>query len=394
MGAVDWLLRGASLPVRVLWVRLFSSLCAVAMIAHSTLLLSREISLGPGYASAALFCIFSSQMLYAVISHVCNDWLAIPVMIYFLWAGVRAWNRGAPRDWSLLAVALAAALLTKAYFLFIIPLALGIAVLAWTRKRVDARRLAIFLAVFALLAAPWYVRNLVLYRNLAGTVEQMSGVSLSQLLGSVWSFPWIRSSYELAHASLWTGNNSFTTFSSMTLNIALTLLAICLFGNLRTTHWTPAQWIVAAGAALFAAGLAFVGLTFYVGSKGAVNAAMPWYPQVLLGPVFLLVFLGVQSAGRWRRWLQGAMVLLWGYILAATYLLKLAPMYGGYVHSHGRISNLWQWYSGGQRDAMLRTICLAPPGLIWCCIAAIAIVDAALCAFFIARRPDSPGKPA
>src|SRR5579864_8083336 len=89
MAAVDRVLLNQTLPTRVLWIRIFSSLLAVLLIAHSTFLLSKELKLPDEYSAAALFCIFSSQMLYATLCHVCNDALAVALMGYLIWSAIR-----------------------------------------------------------------------------------------------------------------------------------------------------------------------------------------------------------------------------------------------------------------------------------------------------------------
>ena len=123
MLAVDQILVNAPLPKRVLWIRMLIALLAVAMIAHSMLLLAGELGLPQLYRAIVLFCVFSSQMLYATICHVSNDALAVPVMGYLIWAAIRVAHTGTQRDCLLLGLITAAALLTKAYFLFLLPLA-------------------------------------------------------------------------------------------------------------------------------------------------------------------------------------------------------------------------------------------------------------------------------
>ncbi|MGI8743699.1 MAG: hypothetical protein ACR2NN_14215 [Bryobacteraceae bacterium] len=362
MAGIDRGLSALPLTSRVLWLRLVCATLAVLLIAHSTWLLSHQLVLPPLYFQAALFCLFSSQMLYAAICHVSNDTFAPAAMGYLLWAAIR-------RNWVVLGLALSAALLVKAYFLFLIPLALAPA--AWE-----------IVLPLALLASPWYARNLLLYHNLSGTVESTSGVGPGPFLQSALHLPWRESIGYMAHSSLWTGNNSFTTFSSATLNVMLLLLACGVICNFVYARPRPAEWIVIAGVLLFCIGLAIISVAFFASSKGGAIAAVPWYTQVLLAPVLLLAFLGLSRARRWGWALLAAQVVLWGYVLAATYIAKLAPMYGGLGPGRVHLKTLWAWYWTSGPAAL---VSLGSVPVVWTLIACSIALGMALGFDLVAR---------
>ena len=346
MTPFDWVMAGLPLTERVLVLRLICSILAVLMLAHAGLGLARELGMTERYAAAALFCVFSAQMLYATICHVSNDWLAIPAMTYLLWAAVRAWRSGSDRAYLLLGVALSVGLFAKAYFLFMAPFPFFVAT--------SRRRATWLLAPLGVLAAPWFIRNMILYQNVAGTLEQTKGLGLHGFLDAVLAVPWRDSIVYMAHTSLWTGNNSFTTFSSMTLNVVLALLAAGIICNFIYGKPSAAEWIVAGGIVMFSIGLAFSTVAFFVSSKSGVFAAFPWYMQTLLAPVLLMAFLGLSRAGVVGRVLLPLMVIAWAYLMAATYLVKLGPTYGGYPPTRTRLGALWTWYwSGGDWSASL-----------------------------------------
>jgi len=387
MALVDRLLSGAPLTTRVRWLRLLSSLAAVLLLWHAALLLARQLSLADGCTAALLFCVFSSQMLYATICHVSNDALAVPLFCYLVWAVIRAHETGSRRDCLLLGLVLSAALLTKAYFLALVPLALAVVGWGLWRRRASLAAAASFAAPVALLAGPWYVRNVVLYRSLGATVEQTAGLGPKQLLEAALTLPWGQSIVYMAHSSLWTGNNSFTAFSSTTLNLVLLLLAAGLCFYIFHRPLRAAERVAIVAIVVFCASLAYISVTFFAGSKGGAFAAVPWYMQGLLAPVLLLAFLGMSRTGRWGALLARLTVLLWGYILAATWLAKLIPMYGGFPESRAHLSSLWTWYlHGAGRDGILRTLCLASPGALWALIGAVIALDAVLCARLTWRR--------
>jgi hypothetical protein len=401
MAAIDGGLSGLPLTTRVLSLRLVCSIISVVLIAHSIFVLSRRLQLPDLHAAAAAFCVFSSQMLYATICRVSNDWLAVPLMGYFIFAAIRVHERGSSRDCFLLGLAFSAALLTRAYFLFLAPLAIGL--IGWViwRKRATALGLTMGLVFFGaplvLLAGPWYVRNLLLYRNLTGTVESTSGLGIGQLVASAQTLPWSESVRYMAHSSLWTGNNSFITFSAATLNGLLLLLAASLLIQVIYFIYAKSrssEWIVMAAVILFGLGLASICVAFFASSKGAVIAAVPWYAQVLLVPLFLLVSSGMFRVQRLGRIMIALAVLAWGYLLAATYFVKLIPLYSGFSQPRAHLAALWTWYVSAhhQRDEVLRTICLVSPRLLWGFIGSAMGLGVVLCAGLVTQSLSRPAK--
>jgi hypothetical protein len=323
-------------------------------------------------------------MLYATIGHVCNDWLAVPLMGYLIWSAIGVWETGSRRDCLWLGLAISAALLTKAYFLFLAPLVLGWMVWALWRRRADLVGAACFVVPVLLLAGPWYVRNLLLYGNLSATVESTSGLGLGQFLHSALTLPWRESIVYMAHSSLWTGNNSFTTFSAATIDIMLGLVAVSLVMFAMRARRAVAEWTVVTAVVLFCGGLLVITVAFYVGSKHGAIAAVPWYMQVLLTPVLLLGFLGMSRTPRWGRMLAALFVLLWSYVLAATYLIKLMPLYGGYPASRTHWRELPAWYLSGQWETTLHTVCLAGPKVLFVFIGAAIVLSVLLCVRLVA----------
>src|SRR5581483_2116318 len=113
----DWLLSHRPITTRVLALRLLAALASAVLVWFGAASLGRTLQLPPPFLNAALFTIFCSEMLYATVAHVANDWLAVGVGTVFLAALaelVRAPNR---RRVMVAAAWLAADLLTNAYFL-------------------------------------------------------------------------------------------------------------------------------------------------------------------------------------------------------------------------------------------------------------------------------------
>lgn len=113
----DAALDGIELPQRVFGLRLIASLISALLILYAARLLLTTLEVERAFRLAALACIFESQMLWASVAHVENDWLSIPLsMLFFALLG-RVVSQNRTRQILAFSAVLAAGLLTKAYFL-------------------------------------------------------------------------------------------------------------------------------------------------------------------------------------------------------------------------------------------------------------------------------------
>jgi hypothetical protein len=382
----DTLLSHLPLPRRVWIVRLLASLACVLLMFRGTLALAQEAGLAEVYAATLVFLIFSCQMFWATVAHIGNDWLAVPLAVWTLVWALRCHRRPSTRNAHWLAVILALGLLSKAYFLVFVPLFL-LAVFAWYRQRSLSRRgLAALLGVPALLAGPWYLRNLLVYGNLSGRIEESSGVTIGSALSSLASIPWLKSLPFMARGAFWMGNASFSDFSVRTMNALLLLLAIGLFLYCRTVARQPRRFndvFLWAPVLLFCAAMIYVTGSSYTYTKGFATAASPWYLQAVMAPLLCMALLGCQRSGKIGRWLARACIVLWGYILAATYVAKLFPLYGGFAGGRSTLRDIAHWYLTGwtrTSDILSATAMLTAPSLL----ALLAILLATLlCAIVV-----------
>jgi hypothetical protein len=357
----DFLLATIPLSTRVLALRLLLGIGTILLLWIGTRGLARRLGLSGVMESAALFVIFSCQMLYGTTCHIANDALLIPWTVFFLNAVIDSFEAPTYRRTALIAILMALGLLIKASLLIFLPLAFAApAVLLIRRALLSA-------GILAVLAGPWYLRNLLLYHNVTGTVDTTSGIGPVELARAAVAIPWRASIAAMAHTALWTGNNSFTAFSVSTLNIILALLAIAGILYAIRFRRTTAELVTLAGIALGCAGLALVTVFFFYATKGAIIAAMPWYMQILLAPVVLLCFLGLSRWNRWGQWVAMATVLLWAYVAAASWVAKLVPLYGGFTDSQAKPRQLLAWYihDAGARDSILGNLCPGPLPLLY-----------------------------
>jgi hypothetical protein len=339
----------AHLPLarRVFCLRVICSVSAAVLTIIGVGALGRFLRLSQTSVAVVLFCTFSSQMFWATTAHIANDWLAVPLTIWLLAACIRFHRRPGSGNAAMLGVVFSLGLLTKAYFLAFLPVVLGILIWNSARSRVHPADVALLVTLTGAIAAPWYLRNLVRYGTISGTVESVSGVGLRQAATAMIAVPWPESIGYMARASLWTGNNSFTTFSRATLNLILGVLSLGFLlyaGRLSRTDLQRGDAIVLAAVGWFCAGLVYVTATSFAFRSGASAGASPWYMQPLLAPVLCLIARGIERSAYFGRPVLLLLVLLSMYLICATYVAKLIPLYGGYDLPRASLAGLYTWY--------------------------------------------------
>jgi hypothetical protein len=347
---VDAVCAGWPLPLRVWLLRLVFGGLSITAFVLVTWKLGERLEIDIPYRSAALFFLLATQMVYASVVHVANEWLSLPLIpLLFLTADTfrrRPTTRGAL--W--FAAVLSAGLLAKAYFLVFVPLAVLFAL--W----VSRRHCAVALLVVALAAGPWYVRNWILYHHLTGIQPAVAAVpmeAVGRLVRSTW---WPSALLDAGRAALWTANNTFATFSAATLDCLLALLAAGIALFLRDCHkrgTSTTEWIVLGGSLLYLPVPLYAIMVFGALEGKAQPNATAWYSVGLLPGMFLITMSGCARAGRWGRWFATLLVALCTYVVAATYFVKLIPLYAGYG-AQGRASSLAVLYLQHAGDLMER----------------------------------------
>jgi len=394
----DRLLSSTPLPWRVLALRLLLAIPSMILLWTGARGLARRLGLPSEMEAAALFLIFSCQMLYGTACHVANDALLIPWLVIFLNAAIDSWASPGRRRIAAAAILMALGVLLKASALIFLPLVFAGPLAILVRRKgglLEAAKLAaVTVGILIGVAGPWYLRNVMLYHNVTATLDTTTGVGAAELWRAAVALPWLDSITYMAHAALWTGNSSFTNFSAHTLDVVLALLALVAAMYCLRFRRSAAEAITLVAIVLYCIEMAGITLSFFHSSKGAVNAAMPWYMQILLAPVVLLCLAGLARWGRWARWLAVALVLLWGYVAAATWVAKLVPLYGGFDDPHARPRQLIAWYFGdaAQRDSILRYLSPGPLPLLYVLFFAV-LCTLAIAAAVVVRKSLSSARP-
>jgi hypothetical protein len=344
LAPVDAVMSGTSLPVRILILRLFCALAATALIFFAMLWLCETLGVNGPFRVAALALLFEMQIYEASVAHVGNDWLSITAAAWFFAAlavFVRFHRR---REAILLGVVLAAGLLAKAYFLAFVPVFVLVLLAALLQKQITFQTAGIAAFLAAALASPWYVRNLLVYRTLAGMQENVKGVSQQDAWYAFRHIHWAKALVESARRGLWTGNESYLSFSQGTLNVLLLLLlAGFVLYLIRFRKSQSAERWVLFGAGLFVLALIYDLCVAWADTHGLQPTTGPYYTPCILPAVFALTFLGLQRSGMWGRAIAVGIsaVALWVGLL--TYFAKLLPYYGGVVgrSTPGTIMHWW-----------------------------------------------------
>jgi hypothetical protein len=364
LAAPNLLFSKAPITRRVLLLRIFAAGVSILITFSAAVSLFRTLELPPFYQALGLYCVFACQMYWATIAHISNDALGLALSVWFF-AVCAAFSKQANLSGALhLALATSLGLLTKAYFL---PLLVFAGCLVACRR---VRTLTAFVAVVALLAGPWYVRNLVLYHNLSGLLMASSGITPGQVASSLTRVEWSHTIPYMLRATLWTGNNSFTSFSSTTLNCLLALLVagIVMYAVQAIRHSPAAsEWAILGALAVYVVAVIYVVGNDVIFLHGASAGAAPWYTEVLLAPSLAIILLGMSRTRRFGPPTSVAILLLWMYICAVTYLVKLIPLYGGYAKGRTTLKETLEWYIRSHHELtnMLSTISLAPPVTIY-----------------------------
>jgi hypothetical protein len=367
------LMAGVPLVSRVLILRILAALAGSLLLYAGGVALCSELGLGRPHRNIAMFCVLAAQMTWATLAHVANDWLAVPLAIWTLALLVRCQAKPGAARIAAASLVLCAGLLTKAYFLALAPVLLGVCAV-----RRGWRGAALSAALLALCAGPWYARNLRLYGDLTGRQESRGGVGTAAVWHAAPQVNWPKIAVDSARLGLWTANNTFRTFSIATLNVVIAACAGALLLWAFSRH-SPAEWTAAAYCAAFVAALAYEAVQTYVFQHGAVTVPGAWHSQVLVTPLLALALLG---AARWRRAgpvFAALLPLLFGYVLAVTYVFKLIPLYAGY-EGRGSLREVAIVY-GRHFDALsanLGSAALGPVPLVFGLTGVVLVLIAAL----------------
>jgi hypothetical protein len=307
--------RNATLPTRALllrWVSILIASTAIPLI----FLTAREVLKRDDVAIGVAALAASMSGLTVNIARVGNESLAIPIVSALVLLTVRS-SRGT-------GVALAAALLTKAYSLaFVLPVA------AFARKR------AAQLAIAAAAAGWWYWRAWSLTGSMSGLTDEAAvrHVSILTMLQRLGEVKWLEALDSTSFAHVWWGNWSFLSVRSWMYHFMRGLAVVSAVGLLvRLVRRRERPLLVLLAFYLcFCAALAYhvVVEYFYVG----VSATTGWYLYCLIAAELVLLAAGAAAVvgERWLTHAIGFAVLCFVALDIYTTHFLLIPYYTGFI---------------------------------------------------------------
>lgn len=191
------------------------------------------------------------------------------------------------------------------------------------------------------------------------------------LLTAAARLPWLRLVIPTLRTAIWTGNNSGTSFSVTTVMLMLCLLGVAVgVYCIRAYNDLPpvSERVLIGGVLSYCAGLGYAAVVTFWSTTGAAASLAPWYCQVLLGPGLCLLLAGLYRGGRLGQGVRIAMIWMWAYVICATYVAKLIPLYSGFSGGRTDLAELWRWYTGPRERLLgaLGTVALVPaPVVLW-----------------------------
>ncbi len=165
---------------RVIMLRILAGATGALLLLFGADRLAGQLGIPDPYKGILLFSTLSSQMIWATLAHIANDWLAVPLTVWLLAMLIRYQGRPSFSQAAFASASLSLGLLTKAYFLAFVPLV--VLVYAWRRKWLH---LIVGVSLVVIVAGPWYVRNVQLYGSLSGMQELREGVNPMIVLNEI-----------------------------------------------------------------------------------------------------------------------------------------------------------------------------------------------------------------
>ena len=213
------------------WLLRLASLTVASTVIPIGFLVARRVLEADLPALGVVALLAAMPQLMIVVGRISNDRLAIPMGALLLLLMLR-WKESPPslsRSVSL-GVALGLALLTKSYFLAIIPPVL-VSIVLWAKTKGARRQAIILLACAVAISAWWYTRNWMLTQSLSGeTIAIAAAATGSQFFDALFRVNWIRAIDFALLSQIWLGNWSFLAVRSWMYHFFYILAAISFAG--------------------------------------------------------------------------------------------------------------------------------------------------------------------
>ena len=370
----------AGLPTQIWVLRLFGAFLASFAIPLVFLAARRAFS-SDSLALGVAAVVASIPQLMLTVYRVGNESLSITMGSLVVFLGL--WLADSPtkvRRAAVFGLALGGALLTKAYFLALLPMVPVLFVEAWPKHRKQrlaaARSLLAACAVCVVVCGWWYLRTLQATGTITGEQTHVAaqGATAAGLVRAVAVIDWRRVLDVLAISHIWLGNWSFLVARSWMYRIIEAIyvagfLGMCLqIVRPRQALAKPSRIVLLATPyfALFAAHCYHAAIA-YQSTGRAASLAHYLYGLVVVEAVILVVGLGRLLPARWALIPAPFLVAVFLALeMFGTWILLL-PYYSGLIR-HGAGGSLPAFpitqYAGGAVGSLLQGILPNKPAFL------------------------------
>jgi hypothetical protein len=280
---------------------------------------------------------------------VSNEGLAIALGGLAVLAVINLWDsRPDAARGAVVGLALGSALLTKAYFLALLPWAALVLVASYLRGRKQGRpaawQTAAAVAICLVVAGWFYERVFVLTGTLTGEQNDVgaraSHISLAEAIGRM---PWRRIFDFMAISHIWLGNWSFLVvrtwmYRSIEFVFVLGFLGVALqFTRARSSlPQIKSISVIAIPSVLLFLGLCFQSVQNFR-SAGNIGT-MGYYLLCFVVPETIILFVGLFRLlpARWGLWVVPFVAILFNLIEQFGTTFLLLPYYSGAIQHDGR----------------------------------------------------------
>jgi hypothetical protein len=335
------LLEGLSIP-GIVWILRSLTVLIASTVVPLAFFTGRRIFRHDALALGAALVVTSFPELFIVIGHVGNEGLSVAVGGLAVLLALRMLE-GTPSRGSGLqfGIALGAALLTKATFLALIPLAAVVVYRAWFR---NAWQAVAAMVSCAAVSGWWYIHNFVATGTLTHQNEDvLAGPSNLSLLHAVTQIRWTQVFDFIVLSHIWLGDWSFLVVRTWMYRVVELMILIAIAGvfvqvvRARSELARPKE----LGLLALTYTVMLVGLCFHAAQvfrAGGAAGTMGYYLYALVVPEAVLLVAGIARMApvKMRLWVVSiAVFVLIGLEQFGAWFV-LFPYYGGLIrHNAG-----------------------------------------------------------
>jgi hypothetical protein len=357
--------QNADLPTRA-WILRIAGSAIASLVVPLGFFLSRRVLGDELHAVGVAAVVAAMPELTMLADHGGNEPLAIVLGTACVCGLCLMAEKSSPWRALLLGSLLGCALLTKSYFLTLIPVVLIVVLIAFLRRRI-AIQLLITVAAAIAIAGWWYGRAI--YTTGTLTTDQISIAarqSATPILRAIQGVNW-RGAADFALTShIWLGGWSFLVLRTWMYRAVELILIVGQVANLRRVGNPPFAICIAAQF-FFWAGMAYFAIETYLAT--GESAVFGFYACALVVPEALCVTAGIATLlpGTWKRFVVPCLAVSFAATEVYGTAFCLMPYYAGFT-AHSPRGSVPAMHSGqflhGGTAALFRNLAVNKPDFL------------------------------